>query len=64
MRHRGHLETEGQGWITGHQKRIPVQKKQACSASCQRLDRRASSKAGGRCHPIKAKAKASQANAG
>src|SRR5213075_1829248 len=43
----GHLETIGQGWTTGHQKRRPVVRNEACSMPCHVPDRRLSMKTAG-----------------
>src|SRR6266853_3559507 len=64
MDHRGDRATFGQGWITGHQKRSPVPKKQAYSNACHRLERMANSNAAGMCHPMSATTAASQQKIG
>src|ERR1700680_1382766 len=62
--HSADRATFGQGWITGHQKRSPVPKKQANSNSCHRLERMANSNAAGTCHPRSAIKAASQQKIG
>jgi hypothetical protein len=43
MIQRGHCGALGQGWMTGHQKRSEVMKKQACSTACHPEERSANS---------------------
>jgi hypothetical protein len=62
--HGGHLETLGQGWMTGHQKRRPVAKKAKCSVRCQAGDFIPKSSSAGTCHTTNAVAAANQQNNG
>src|SRR5579884_714665 len=62
--HFGQRDFPGPGRITCHQKRIPVQKKQACSNRCQAGEERASSYGPGRCHPSELTAKSVNATGG
>jgi hypothetical protein len=52
MDHVGHLETLGQGWMTGHQNNNPPAKKDACWISCHKCECNPSSNIPGMCHPI------------
>src|SRR5271170_3505017 len=64
MDHRGQRATLGQGCTTGHQNRIEVAKKHACSISWQKSECSANSKAVGECHAIRVTVAASQQKTG
>src|ERR1700735_3173592 len=60
MDQRGHRAALGHGCTTGHQKRMPVTKKLACSITCSQFTRNARSKITGTCPAINAEMAADQ----
>src|SRR6266481_974425 len=61
---RGKLVTLGQGRITGHQKRNPATKNDACSRPCHASDCRPSVNSTDTCHPIRVSVETAQHKAG
>src|SRR5882724_3104207 len=53
---------EGQGYITGHQKRNPAPKNDACSNACSALECNAAVNTDGMCHATSVKAETVQHN--
>src|SRR6202041_2363084 len=64
MDQRGHRAALGHGCTTGHQKRMPVAKKVACSITCNQGSRKARSKIAGTCQAINTEMAADQPIAG
>src|SRR5437870_10030524 len=63
INHSGFL-TLGKGGTTGHQKRSPVARNDACSIPCHSSDCNPSLNAGGMCHPTNVAAAPTQQTAG
>src|SRR5262249_52067188 len=62
--HCGPVETLGQGRTTGHQKRNPAAKNDACSRECHVAECIPSVNSAGTCHPRSVSAETIQHNAG
>src|SRR5215467_1367687 len=62
--HCAHVETLGQGRITGHQKRKPATKNETCSRACKTSECIPSVNSTGTCHPRSVKAETVQHSAG